>query len=103
MLLEAWSGLPRPCGVAEGPQAGRWALFVFTEVAVGVRRRQNSSIPPHAPNLIKSVSATFLLGTDFTAEFTSLRLLRLRWECQHLVSPLSNQGGSLIRKGQPDR
>lgn len=32
MLLGAWSELPRLSGVSEGPQAGRWTLFVCLEV-----------------------------------------------------------------------
>lgn len=38
-----------------------------------VSRRHNiAPSPSHTPNLIKNVSATFILGTDLTTEFTPL-------------------------------
>lgn len=44
---------------------------VFAERG-GPRKGRTQPHPPDTPNLVKSVGAIFLLGTDFTAEFMSL-------------------------------
>lgn len=71
MLLGAWSKLPRLSGIPrdDKPEEGRHCLFA-ERGEVGVR--QNIAPPPSYSQFIRSFSATFLLGTDFTAEFTSL-------------------------------
>lgn len=69
MLLGAWSESPILSAQRTTGLEGGHCLFAERAGPGGGRTQSH---PNDTPNLINGVAATFLLGTDFTAEFMSL-------------------------------
>lgn len=57
--------------IVEGPQGWKSGA-VCLQKGEGQEKVEHDSIAPHPLHLMQTIGATFFLGIDFTAEFTSL-------------------------------